>query len=208
MVEELKNGNIDSIFHIGDISSATGLPVEWEFFLHLISPLASKFTSHLSGIMKDQGLVTRLLTLAENVEFLMRPISKCQPQQRISHECRHRPMYSSYVGLGSTDVNSVDLVLFGHVHNYERTCSIYNPQCLAMPTKDENGIDTYDNSYYKAPVQAIAAGWSLSRICEFVYVKAHATKDELMFVNSKTSTVMDSFRITKKQNILKSDNMN
>ena len=42
MVEELKNGNIDSIFHIGDISYATGFLVEWEFFLHLISPLASQ----------------------------------------------------------------------------------------------------------------------------------------------------------------------
>lgn len=44
MVEELENGNVDSIFHIGDISYATGFLVEWEFFLHLISPLASQVT--------------------------------------------------------------------------------------------------------------------------------------------------------------------
>lgn len=42
MIEEVKSGNVDSIFHIGDISYATGFLVEWDFFLHLISPLASK----------------------------------------------------------------------------------------------------------------------------------------------------------------------
>lgn len=59
----------------------------------------------------------------------------------------------------------MDLALFGHVHNYERTCSVYNSECLAMPTKDENGIDTYDNSNYTAPVQAIVgmAGFSLDK---------------------------------------------
>lgn len=44
MIEEVENGNVDSIFHIGDISYATGFLVEWEFFLHLITPLASQVT--------------------------------------------------------------------------------------------------------------------------------------------------------------------
>lgn len=47
---------------------------------------------------------------------------------------------------------------FGHVHNYERTCAVYQGECLAMPTKVANGIDTSDNSNYNAPVQAIV-GW-------------------------------------------------
>jgi hypothetical protein len=57
----------------------------------------------------------------------------------------------------------VDLALFGHVHNYERTCAVYQEECKAMPTADENGIDTYDNSNYSAPVQAVIgmAGFTL-----------------------------------------------
>jgi hypothetical protein len=57
----------------------------------------------------------------------------------------------------------VDLALFGHVHNYERTCAVYQEECKAMPTTDENGIDTYDNSNYSAPVQAVIgmAGFTL-----------------------------------------------
>lgn len=62
-------------------------------------------------------------------------------------------------------MKQVDLVLFGHVHNYERTCSIYQKECKAMPTKDQNGIDTYDNRNYSAPVHAIIgmAGFKLDK---------------------------------------------
>ncbi|KAI4333043.1 hypothetical protein L6164_017898 [Bauhinia variegata] len=76
-------------------------------------------------------------------------------------------MYTSNKGLFSSDSNflraveplllqnKVDLVLFGHVHNYERTCSVYNKQCKAMPTKDGSGVDTYDHRNYSAPVHAV-----------------------------------------------------
>ena len=33
------------------------------------------------------------------------------------------------------NMKQVDLVLFGHVHNYERTCSVFQNECKAMPTK-------------------------------------------------------------------------
>jgi len=33
---------INSIFHIGDISYATGFLAEWEFFFQLINPVASR----------------------------------------------------------------------------------------------------------------------------------------------------------------------
>ncbi|XVF40823.1 hypothetical protein PTKIN_Ptkin01aG0147100 [Pterospermum kingtungense] len=300
MVEELKNCNIDSIFHIGDISYATGFLVEWDFFLHLINPLASK-VSYMTVIgnherdYADSGSYYPgpdsggECGVAYETYFPMPTAAKDKPWYAIEQGCvhftvistehdwtensqqvafnflgikcryyvidmvstfskykwmkmdmasvnrsrtpwlifmGHRPMYSSYLGIGSTDVNfrhviepvllesKVDLALWGHVHNYERTCSIFKSQCSAMPTKDGKGIDTYDNSIsnYKAPVQAIvgmagftldnfsiAADWSLSRFAEFGYVRAHATKDELRveFVSSNTRKVTDSFRITK-----------
>ena len=49
MAEELTSGKIDSIFHIGDISYATGFLVEWDYFLNLITPLASK-VSYMTAI--------------------------------------------------------------------------------------------------------------------------------------------------------------
>ncbi|GAB4854325.1 hypothetical protein Ancab_022912 [Ancistrocladus abbreviatus] len=139
----------------------------------------------------------------------------------------HRPMYSSIKGLAIFNcdprfvkavepllaANKVDMAMFGHVHNYERTCAIYQGKCLAMPGKDSNGIDTYDLSNYTAPVQVIfgMAGftldgftsnpdpWSLARISQFGYTRTHATRTELSFefVDAYTREVRDSFRIVK-----------
>ncbi|KAJ4825590.1 hypothetical protein Tsubulata_015243 [Turnera subulata] len=49
MTKEVESGNVDSIFHIGDISYATGFLVEWDFFLSLISPMASQ-VSYMTAI--------------------------------------------------------------------------------------------------------------------------------------------------------------
>lgn len=62
-------------------------------------------------------------------------------------------------------MKQVDLALFGHVHNYERTCSVYQNKCKAMPIKDQKGVDTYDNKNYSAPVHAVIgmAGFILDK---------------------------------------------
>lgn len=49
MSDEVNNGNVDSVFHIGDISYATGFLVEWDFFLHQITPVASR-VSYMTAI--------------------------------------------------------------------------------------------------------------------------------------------------------------
>ncbi|PQQ15978.1 putative inactive purple acid phosphatase 27 [Prunus yedoensis var. nudiflora] len=49
MADEINSGHVDSIFHIGDISYATGFLVEWDFFLHQISPVASR-VSYMTAI--------------------------------------------------------------------------------------------------------------------------------------------------------------
>ncbi|KAK3001823.1 hypothetical protein RJ639_022452 [Escallonia herrerae] len=225
---EVSSGNVDSIFHIGDISYATGFLVEWDFFLHLISPVASR-VSYMTAIGNherdyiDSGSV--YVTPDSGGEcgvpyetyFPMPTPAKDKPWYSteqgsvhftiISTEhdwsnnseqydwmnkdmagidrsrtpwlvfTGHRPMYSSSDGLGSVDsnfvqaveplllANKVDLVLFGHVHNYERTCAVYQRQCLGMPKKDANGVDTYNNTNYKAPVHAVIgmAGFSLDK---------------------------------------------
>lgn len=49
MANEVTTGNVDSIFHIGDISYATGFLVEWDFFLNLITPVSSH-VSYMTAI--------------------------------------------------------------------------------------------------------------------------------------------------------------
>lgn len=50
MADEISSGNnVDSIFHIGDISYATGFLVEWDYFLQLITPVASH-VSYMTAI--------------------------------------------------------------------------------------------------------------------------------------------------------------
>ncbi|KHN11728.1 Putative inactive purple acid phosphatase 27 [Glycine soja] len=110
----------------------------------------------------------------------------------------HRPMYTTNHGFVPSEnkfmkaveplllENKVDLVLFGHVHNYERTCSVFQNECKSMPTKDKNGMDTYDGRNYSAPVHAVIgmAGFTLDKFSN-------------NFVISDTREVKDSFHITK-----------
>ncbi|XP_019450858.1 PREDICTED: probable inactive purple acid phosphatase 1 [Lupinus angustifolius] len=274
--DDVNLNNVNSIFHIGDISYATGFLAEWEYFLQLISPVASKlsYMTAIGNLFRDyiaSGSV--YLTPDSGGEcgvpyetyFPMPAASKDKPwysieqasihftiistehdwsqnseqyqwmQKDMSSVNRlktpwlifmgHRPMYTSSSGLFSIDnkfveaveplllENKVDLVLFGHVHNYERTCSVYQSVCKAMPTKDATGVDTYDNRNYVAPVHAVigmagfkldkfpdtVSNWSLKRISEYGYLRAHATRTDLNleFIISNTREVKDAFHITK-----------
>ncbi|KAL6853503.1 hypothetical protein ACP4OV_019532 [Aristida adscensionis] len=277
VAKEMQTGKVDSIFHIGDISYATGFLIEWDFFLHLITPLASQ-VSYMTAIgnherdYADSGSVYTSpdsggeCGVAYESYFPMPAASKDKPWYSIEqgsvhfivmsteHEWSekseqynwmdedlssvdrtrtpwvvfigHRPMYSSHISLPpSVDANfvasvepllldnQVDLVFFGHVHNYERTCAVYQGKCNGMPKKDASGIDTYDNTNYTAPVHAIVGAggfsldgfpkngenWSISRISEFGYARVHATRTDMLvqFVNSSTMAVQDQFRIVR-----------
>ncbi|RZC75902.1 hypothetical protein C5167_000160 [Papaver somniferum] len=280
MAKEVESGKVDSVFHIGDISYATGFLVEWDYFLSLIQPVASHVTymtaignherdyinSGSVYITPDSG---GECGVAYESYFPMPTSAKDKPWYSINQASihftvistehpwtenseqyewigndlasvdrsktpwviftGHRPMYSSYPGnvdARFTDAveplllkNKVDLALWGHVHNYERTCAVFQKNCKAMPTKGADGIDTYDNTNYTAPVHVVIGtagfkldkfsenqiydGWSLSRHTEFGYIRGHATKEALKieFVISNTGTVGDSFVINngKKQ---------
>ncbi|KAB1224920.1 putative inactive purple acid phosphatase 27 [Morella rubra] len=275
VTDQVNSVNVDSIFHIGDISYATGFLVEWDFFLSLIKPVASK-VSYMTAIGNHErdyaGSGSVYVTpdsggecgVAYDTYFQMPTPAMDKPWYSIEqasvhftvisteHDWSvgseqynwmaadmgsvnrsktpwlifmgHRPMYTSSNPVTSVDPlfvvaveplllqYKVDLALFGHVHNYERTCAVYQGQCLAVPTKDANGVDTYNNTNYSAPVQAIIGmagftldnftntnSWSLVRISEFGYVRVNVTATELYweFVDSITRNVEDSFRIIK-----------
>ncbi|KAI0511728.1 hypothetical protein KFK09_012360 [Dendrobium nobile] len=277
VTNEVASGNVDSIFHIGDISYATGFLVEWDFFLSFIEPLASHvaYMTAIGNHERDyEGSGSVYITpdsggecgVAYETYFPMPAMGKDKPWYSIEqatvhftvisteHEWNvdseqynwinedlasidrrrtpwsiflgHRPMYSSSESSILPNVddgfvksiepllmkNKVDLVFFGHVHNYERTCAVYQKTCEGLPTKI-NGIDTYNNSNYTAPVHAVigmggftldkfsddAAEWSIVRISEFGYVRVHATSQKITveFVDSNTTEVRDRFQIIK-----------
>ncbi|QCD88917.1 alkaline phosphatase D [Vigna unguiculata] len=267
---------INSIFHIGDISYATGFLAEWEFFFQLINPVASRipYMTAIGNHERDYvGSGSLYITPDSGGEcgvpyetyFPMPTSAKDKPWYSIEqgsvhftvisteHDWSkkseqyqwmqkdmasvnrqktpwliftgHRSMYtSSHTFLYSGDKfidtvepllfqNKVDLALFGHTHNYERTCSVLQHECKALPKKDKNGVDTYDGRNYSAPVQLVIGmagftldtfstndkSWSLKRISEFGYLRVYATRNVLNaeFVVANTTQVKDSFRITK-----------
>ncbi|CAJ1934157.1 unnamed protein product [Sphenostylis stenocarpa] len=49
IANDVNSNKINSVFHIGDISYATGFLAEWDFFLHLINPVASRI-SYMTAI--------------------------------------------------------------------------------------------------------------------------------------------------------------
>ncbi|KAL5065602.1 hypothetical protein RYX36_027339 [Vicia faba] len=49
IASEVDSNNLNSVFHIGDISYATGFLAEWDFFMNLISPVASR-VSYMTAI--------------------------------------------------------------------------------------------------------------------------------------------------------------
>ncbi|KAJ4778500.1 Purple acid phosphatase [Rhynchospora pubera] len=215
ITRDIDTHHIDSIFHIGDISYATGFLVEWEFFLKQIEPYASR-VSYMAAIgnhERDYPGSGSFYSLTDSGgecgvpygTYFQMPVSATdKPWYSIEqgpvhftvisteHDFTsgseqynwinadlasvnrkttpwvvftgHRQMYSSSSDPDSSFAASieplllqykVDLALYGHVHNYERTCAVYQSQCLAMPTKDASGTDTYNNNNYAAPVQVV-----------------------------------------------------
>lgn len=277
-----KRNDYDVVFHNGDISYATGFLVEWDSFLELISPVASK-VSYMTTIgnherdFPDSGSVyTKWDSGGEcgvpyETYFQMPTAGVDKPWYSYSsgpvhftvmsteHNWTqgseqytwlqadlaavnrtatpwiiflgHRPMYSSYSGalnivLPAVDVNfapaiepllltaEVDLAVWGHVHNYERTCALDNGTCLGSPTKDSAGVDTYNNADYKAPVHAVVgtAGfslddyptndipvWSLIGISDYgySYIQADMHRLDIQFVSATTGAIGDHFYFTR-----------
>ena len=92
----------------------------------------------------------------------------------------------------------VDLVMWGHVHNYERTCAVYQSNCLGSPTKNKAGIDTYNSAKYTAPVHSVIgmAGFSLDAISTHVRLwnlpipKDNLSKFHLLYFLINQATVV------------------
>lgn len=124
---------------------------------------------HRPMYTSTNGFLASSSNLAEVVEPLL-------VQNKVSKWSSWDFVYSFIDILVTVDhilrLKQVDLALFGHVHNYERTCSVFQHECKALPTKDKNGVDIYDGRNYSAPVQVVIgmAGFSLDKFPSSVFI--------------------------------------
>lgn len=101
----------------------------------------------------------------------------------------------------------VDIAFYGHVHNYERTCPIYQNQCVNSELNHYSGI-------VNGTIHVVAGGggshlstfsnltpsWSLYRDYDFGFVKLTAfNRSSLLFEykKSRDGRVYDSFTISR-----------
>jgi len=125
----------------------------------------------------------------------------------------HRPLYSSGNSASDYLVASylrvyleqlflsyqVDLVLTGHYHNYERTCSIFNGTCVANGKAPVHivvgtaGIEIGDDWMEPSP------SWSVFRAATYghLLLETSATKMQMKFVGCSDGAIHDQFELIK-----------
>ncbi|EFJ04614.1 hypothetical protein SELMODRAFT_432247, partial [Selaginella moellendorffii] len=97
--------------------------------------------------------------------------------------------------------NKVDLAVWGHVHNYEQTCAVFQGHCLQHPIKDLAGVNFFDTRIYSAPVHAVV-GQKIS----FILVQFIASYDTLFLqltfkdIHGSTPSFMPLHMFWRKQN--------
>ncbi|KAB1217430.1 putative inactive purple acid phosphatase 24 [Morella rubra] len=101
----------------------------------------------------------------------------------------------------------VDIAFFGHVHNYERTCPIYQNTCVKSGTSHYSGvvngtihIVTGGGGSHLSAFATEIPNWSLFRDYDFGYTKLTAfNHSSLLFEHMKSSDgkVYDSFTISR-----------
>ncbi|KAJ7295496.1 hypothetical protein O6H91_Y184800 [Diphasiastrum complanatum] len=280
--QELDAGKVDAVFHIGDISYATGFLAEWDFFLEMIQPVASRIPyltaigNHERDFPKSGSYYGSTDSGGEcgvpyETYFPMPVRAKDEPWYSVQlgpvhftvmsteHDWTpnslqfkwlkndlllvdrrqtpwlifigHRPQYSSVVKAISEIVypsvdpkfvatiepllveHQVNVAFWGHVHNYERTCAVYQGKCKSLPRKTDVSIDTYNQTIYTSPVHTVVgmagfaldgfkqnpSNWSLVRISSFGYTHVQANKHEFLveYKFSSNGQIGDAFRIVR-----------
>ncbi|KAB1217436.1 putative inactive purple acid phosphatase 27 [Morella rubra] len=101
----------------------------------------------------------------------------------------------------------VDLAFYGHVHNYERTCPIYQNQCVNTEKSHYSGplngtihVVVGGAGSHLSNFSQVTPEWSLYRDYDFGFVKLTAfNHSSLLFEykKSRDGNVYDSFTITR-----------
>ncbi|CAF0977712.1 unnamed protein product [Adineta ricciae] len=120
----------------------------------------------------------------------------------------HRPMYTSLVVIDLVGLMlqlyiepllytyQVDLNLYAHIHSYERTCSMYQHQCVENGiTQVLIGMGGHDLTYGNYS----GAAWSVYHDIEFGYthIKANRTHLTFSYYHTEDDRLVDQFQLKK-----------
>ncbi|PRQ16989.1 putative phosphodiesterase I [Rosa chinensis] len=161
LVKELDG--VDIVFHIGDMAYSNGYISQWDQFTSQVKPIASTVPYMVARYSTDYGKFHFCIADSEHDwregSELYKFIEKClasadRQKQPWLIFAAHRVLgYSSaYWNDGSFGEPmarenlqklwqkcKVDIAFFGHIHNYERTCPIYQNQCVNSETSHYSG---------------------------------------------------------------------
>ncbi|KAK1565791.1 hypothetical protein Q3G72_035195 [Acer saccharum] len=101
----------------------------------------------------------------------------------------------------------VDIAFYGHVHNYERTCPIYQNQCVNKEKQHYSGtvngtihVVVGGAGSHLSKFSEVIPNWSLYRDYDFGFVKMTAFNHSFMlyeYKKSRDGEVYDSFTISR-----------
>ncbi|KAG0498872.1 hypothetical protein HPP92_003563 [Vanilla planifolia] len=101
----------------------------------------------------------------------------------------------------------VDIAFFGHVHNYERTCPVYQSQCVSNERSNYGGtmngtihVVAGGGGSHLSDFSNVQTSWSIYKDLDFGFVKMTAfNHSSLLFEykKSRDGKVYDSFTITR-----------
>ncbi|RZR99952.1 hypothetical protein BHM03_00029585 [Ensete ventricosum] len=225
--------NIDIVFHIGDITYANGYISQWDQFTAQVEPITSRVPYMLARYSTDFGMFHFCIADTEHdwregseqYKFIEHCLASADRKKQpwlifAAHRVLGYSSGKSYVAEGSFEEPMgreslqklwqkyrVDMAFFGHVHNYERTCPIYQNQCV-------NNEKLHYSGMMNGTIHVVVGGggshlsnfsdtvpnWSIYRDLAFGFVKLTAFNHSSLLFEYKRSSdgkVYDSFTISR-----------
>jgi len=197
-------------------------PTEVAYYNRFHSPENGRPNSYYSRNFKSLHIVVinteialRSNSLAAQMKWLEKDLQSVDHEKQWLVVFQHIPMYTS-IGYDVIqkdarelrnlletlyEAQGVDLVLAGHVHQYERTCAVVNGVCMGNETHPDGPVHiaTGNGGMSVEGVWTPLTNWSLCRSTLYGYVRIdilNRGQMNIQFLDSKApGTVADSFTL-------------
>ncbi|RHN68641.1 putative phosphodiesterase I [Medicago truncatula] len=225
--------SFDIVFHIGDLPYANGYISQWDQFTAQVQQISSTVPYMIARYATDYGMFHFCIADSEHdwregseqykfIEHYLATVDRKQQPWLIF--AAHRPLaYSSndwYAEEGSFEEPmgreslqrlwqkyKVDIGFYGHIHNYERVCPIYQNQCV-------NNEKSHYSGTVNGTIHVVVGGggshlsdfttappiWSIFRDKDYGFGKLTAFNHSYLLFEYKKSSdgkVYDSFTISR-----------
>ncbi|CAN6585564.1 unnamed protein product [Malus baccata var. baccata] len=224
--------NMDIVFHIGDLTYANGYISQWDQFTAQVEPIASTVPYMVGRYKTDYGMFRFCIADTEHdwregseqYRFIENCLATVDRQKQPWLIFAHRVLgYSSnyYYGqegsfeepMGRESLQKlwqkykVDIAFYGHVHHYERSCPVYQSQCVTSEQSHYSGavkgtihVVVGGAGSHVSDFSQVQPNWSIFRDHDFGFVKMTAfNHTSLLFEYKKSNDgeVYDSFTISR-----------